>query len=171
MHRQCVNTAMMELRVRLCKKCEDRMHPENRIIQESELVERQQNNINNLRQAIMWRNDKIHKYQNNFKPFRLKILKVGDEIKKLVSTPESEFGYNGTMPGTATPRDYELYKKSMKLNTIESNIKSFEKTLIKFAADIEKLFNIPDEEFMTNKKEVKNEDCKISKRRNKKGRI
>lgn len=151
MHKECKNQAIKELRVRLCLSCENKMHPENRIITESEIIKRQNKNIDNLKQSIYWREMKINKYEGNFKTFKNKILVFGEKINGLSKSSEENFGYKGTIPGDATPKDYEIYKKSMKLNVIESNMKVFQDYLVNFAGEIEELFKIPNEEFQEKK--------------------
>jgi hypothetical protein len=147
MHKHCKNNNLKEVRIRICKRCENLMHPENVIIQESDALKLQKKNINNLKAAIEWRNEKIKTYENNFKKFRKLLLNFGEKLGEI---DNKEYKYNGIMPGSPTPKDYELYSKNAKLNNIKNHIKVFKEYLIKFAEDIEKLFNISNEQFYIN---------------------
>jgi len=48
----CSNKALRELRISICKKCEDEIHPENLLINESPIIKSQQGHINNLEKSI-----------------------------------------------------------------------------------------------------------------------
>lgn len=58
---RCVCPILAEVRIRVCKECDDNFHPENKLLRESEIVGRQNKNINNLKDAVYWRSMKLNK--------------------------------------------------------------------------------------------------------------
>ena len=58
---KCICPILAEVRIRVCDECDKDFHPENKLLRESEIVGRQNNNINNLKDAVYWRSMKINK--------------------------------------------------------------------------------------------------------------
>ncbi len=48
----CTNKALKELRISVCKKCEDELHPENLLINESHIINSHKAHINNLEKSL-----------------------------------------------------------------------------------------------------------------------
>ena len=57
---KCFCPILAEVRIRVCKTCDDDFHPENKLLRESEIVTRQNKNINNLKEAVYCRSMKLN---------------------------------------------------------------------------------------------------------------
>ncbi len=51
-HSICTNKFLKELRISICKKCEDQLHPENLLINESDIIKMREKHIVNLKHTI-----------------------------------------------------------------------------------------------------------------------
>jgi len=58
---KCFCPILAEVRIRVCKECDEDFHPENKLLRESEIICRQNKNINNLKDAVYWRSMKLNK--------------------------------------------------------------------------------------------------------------
>lgn len=96
----CICPSLAEIRVRVCSGCDEKFHPENKFIRESDIIKRQSKNISNLKDAISWRDNKERSLQNGIKIIaeeatRLSNLKNEDFYKtEEKKTVQKEVGKN-----------------------------------------------------------------------------
>jgi len=91
---RCVCPHLSEIRIRACSKCEEGLHPENKFIKESDVVERQSKKINHLQASIKDKDNKIRTLTNGLKALSndaSNIVNKDDKIDKKESAKPSVF--------------------------------------------------------------------------------
>lgn len=81
---QCICPHLAEVRVRVCSECDEKFHPENKFIKESDIVKKQSNNISNLKDAIRWRDNKSKK-------IRKKIKMISKDMEEILGIKDEDF--------------------------------------------------------------------------------
>lgn len=69
-HELCFHPALKELRISVCKKCEDQIHPENLLINESGVIRARDKYISNLKASISRERIKIVGLKNMVNLFK-----------------------------------------------------------------------------------------------------
>ena len=81
---KCICPLMAEVRVRVCSECNDSFHPENKFIKESYVIKKQSKNISNLKDAILWRDNKIRALKKGIK-------EASEQLSNLLSLKDEDF--------------------------------------------------------------------------------
>lgn len=64
---RCICPYLAEVRIRVCLDCDKQIHPENKLIRESDVVSRQSKKISELREFIRYKDSKIKNLTNGLK--------------------------------------------------------------------------------------------------------
>jgi len=88
---KCKNEILKEVRVRVCRDCDKQIHPENRIISESEALKMAQKHINNLQDAIYWRSMKLNTIEQKMKSFGNMIKSFDEFIAAFTNLKDEDF--------------------------------------------------------------------------------
>jgi len=72
---KCICRFLSEVRIRVCKDCHEDLHPENKIIRESDVVKRQSKKIVHLQDTIKDKNKNIMALTKELKNFQKEVNK------------------------------------------------------------------------------------------------